>query len=394
MNGKENGSAHGDTPRDDSLVEDQSAGRNSSLKNDGEIAAKAKGAPQQSTPDGEGERLQKLIARAGIASRRAAEELITEGRVFVNGRAVKELGAKANPQTDRIVVDGKPIVFSDKASTVVLLHKPRGYVTTKSDPEKRAVVFDLLPKKLQHLHPVGRLDYDTAGVLILTDDGDLTHLLTHPSHGIEKVYHARARGEIKTEELKKLESGVWITEGEGSAQRKVKTLRCRAKLRAQTESNALVEIALREGRNRQVRRMLEAIGHPVSALRRISFAGVELEGLPSGAHRVLLDGEVHELRKRAARQLDKAKRQKDRPQPQDDFRDEETTRHKPVRFARKDDAAERRTSVKSSGSSKAAPKNASGKTRSTPRTSGSKPGNSKPDRKSTSLGERIRREWK
>jgi 23S rRNA pseudouridine2605 synthase len=251
---------------------------------------------------GHGERLQKLIARAGIASRRAAEELIASGRVAVNGEVVKELGAKANPQTDRVTVDGKVLALEEKAATVVLLHKPRGTVTTKSDPEKRATVLDLLPRKYKTLHPVGRLDFDTSGVLLLTDDGELTHLLTHPSHGVEKVYHVRVGGQVKPETLKRLQSGVWIGEG---AER-VKTAPCRAKLIAQTENNALLEIALREGRNRQVRRMMEAVGHPVSSLRRVSFAGVGLEGLPPGVHRVLLPGEVHQLKKRVAHQLEKA----------------------------------------------------------------------------------------
>lgn len=298
------------------------------------------------------ERLQKLIARAGIASRRAAEELITAGRVSINGHVIKELGAKANPRADKITVDGKPLILSDKAPTVVLLHKPRGTVTTKDDPEKRPTVFDLLPKKFKTLHSIGRLDFDTAGVLLLTDDGDLTHLLTHPSHGVEKVYHARVRGEVSPATLKKLQGGIWIESGEAGA----KTLPCRATLKAQTENNALVEIALREGRNRQVRKMLEAVGHPVSALRRVSFAGVELEGLLSGGHRVLLPGEVHELKKRATRQLEKAKRDRTKARGGNELK-------KATRPPRKHNP-------------KAKPK------RDTSR------------RESLPLGERIRREWK
>jgi pseudouridine synthase len=299
------------------------------------------------------ERLQKLIARAGIASRRAAEELIASGRVTVNGEVAKELGAKANPQTDRITVDGKVLALGEKTFTVLLLHKPRSTVTTKSDPEKRATVLDLLPRKYQTLHPIGRLDFDTSGVLLLTDDGALTHLLTHPSHGVEKVYHVRVGGQMRTDTLKALQNGVWI--GEGAE--KAKTAPCRVKLVAQTESNALLEIALREGRNRQVRRMMEAVGHPVSSLRRVSFAGVELEGLPSGAHRVLLPGEVHELKKRAAKQLERAQRNLKEPK--------RAAQPKSPRPAR---------------------------AKATPRSQPKSP--SKPKSAPTALGERIRREWK
>lgn len=217
----------------------------------------------------------------------------------VNGHVITELGAKADPLRDAITVDGRPVVVSRDVSTVVLLHKPRGYVTTKSDPQGRATVLDLLPKKLAHLNPIGRLDFNTTGVLLLTDDGDLLHLLTHPSHGVEKVYHARVDGKIASETLKKIESGIFIQDGEQT----VKTAPCRASVRAQTENNALVEIALREGRNRQVRKMLEAVGHRVSSLRRVRFANVELEELPVGAHRVLLSGEVHALRKMAEKSV-------------------------------------------------------------------------------------------
>jgi pseudouridine synthase len=250
------------------------------------------------------ERLQKLLSRAGIASRRAAETLITEGRVSVNGHVTTELGAKADPRADKIVVNGKPLVFSDAEKIVVLLHKPRGYVTTKSDPEGRATVLDLLPKKLAHLNPVGRLDFNTAGVLLLTDDGDLLHFLTHPSHGVDKVYHARVGGKVLPETIRKIESGIFIEDGE----KKVKTAPCRARVHAQTENNALVEITLHEGRNRQVRKMLEAVGHRVSSLRRVKFGNLELDEMPAGAYRTLLPGEVHALRKLAEKGVSKKSR--------------------------------------------------------------------------------------
>jgi pseudouridine synthase len=252
--------------------------------------------PRRKKPDAEkaaeqpsAERLQKLIARAGLASRRAAEELITGGKVSVNGHVITELGAKADPSTDRITVNGRPLQMPSGPATVVLLHKPRGVMTTRHDPEGRTTVLDLLPKNLQHLHPVGRLDYDTSGVLLLSDDGDLTHALTHPSHQVEKVYEVRVRGKVEEKTLDRLRRGVKLEDGP--------TAPCHVRVKAVTERNTLLEIALREGRNRQVRRMLEAVGHLVSSLRRVRFAGVALEGLPPGEHRLLLPAEVHQLRK-------------------------------------------------------------------------------------------------
>ena len=236
------------------------------------------------------ERLHKLIARAGIASRRASEDIIAQGRVLVNGIAVKEVGAKADPAVDRISVDGQPLRLSE-TTTVVLLHKPSGVMSTRKDPEGRTTVTHLMPDKYKHLHPIGRLDFDTSGVLFLTDDGDLTQLLTHPSHGVDKVYWARVRGTVTIDTLKKLESGIYLEDG--------KTAPCRARVRAQTEKNALVQLTLREGKNRQVRRMLEAVGHPVGSLRRVKLGGFGLDGLLSGEHRVLIDAEVHQLRKAA-----------------------------------------------------------------------------------------------
>lgn len=230
------------------------------------------------------------MARAGVASRRAAEELITQGRVSINGHITQELGAKADPDVDRILVDGRPLALPS-ASTVVVFHKPAGVVTTKSDPEGRTTFLHYLPKKWHSLHSIGRLDFDTSGVLLLTDDGELTQLLTHPSHGAEKVYWARVAGTVSVATLKQLEAGIWLEDG--------KTAPCRARVRAQTEKNALVQLTLTEGRNRQVRRMLEAVGHPVRALRRVRFAEIELDDIPSGGYRELIPAEVHVLKKYA-----------------------------------------------------------------------------------------------
>ncbi len=238
-----------------------------------------------------GERLQKLLARAGLSSRRAAEELIAAGRVSVNGHVITEPGQRADPSHDRITVDGQPLKLPTGPAIVLLMHKPTGVVTTRKDPEGRTTVTHLLPDKFKHLHPVGRLDYDTAGALLLTDDGSLTQLLTHPSHRVEKVYWARVKGHVSVATLKQLEAGVYLEDG--------KTAPCRARVRAQTEHNALIQLTLHEGRNRQVRRMMEAVGHPVRALRRVRVAGLGLEELLPGTFRQLLPGEVHALRKAA-----------------------------------------------------------------------------------------------
>ncbi|HEY0073723.1 MAG TPA: pseudouridine synthase [Abditibacteriaceae bacterium] len=258
--------------------------------------------PAESVENATGsERLQKLIARAGIMSRRKAEELIAEGRVSVNGHIIRELGAKADILNDHIVVDGTPL-RAPSAPVILVLHKPRGYMTTRHDPEGRATVMDLLPKKYQQFHPVGRLDYDTAGVLLLTNDGELTNLLTHPSHGVTKTYWARVKGKIKRETLQKLARGIMLEDGP--------TAPCQARLKAETENNSLIEVVLREGRNRQVRRMFDAIGHPVRALRRVGFANLDLVGLPPGAFRELLPGEARQLRRLALEKPSKSKPEK------------------------------------------------------------------------------------
>jgi pseudouridine synthase len=243
------------------------------------------------------ERLQKIIAKAGIASRRGAEQLILEGQVKVNGKIVTELGTKADIATDRITVGNKTIKPALLETTVLLLNKPKGYITTRDDPQNRPTVMDLIPVRYRNLHPVGRLDGDTSGVLLLTDDGELTQLLTHPSHNIEKIYAARVRGEVPPEKLQKLIEGVRIEINEKWVIAKAK----RARVIAKTDKNSLVEVTLQEGKNRQVRRMLEAVGHPVSALRRTHFAGIETEELRSGMYRELLPAEVKQLKKRAGK---------------------------------------------------------------------------------------------
>ena len=271
------------------------------------------------------ERVSKLIARTGLASRRAAEEIIAAGRVAVNGHFVSEQGSKADPNRDKITVDGTALKFEDKPPVVVVLHKPKYTITTRDDPENRPTVFDLLPHKYANLHPVGRLDFETSGVLLLCDDGQLTHLLTHPSHGVEKIYEARVRGEVSRETLEHLEKGVKLEDG--------LTAPCRARVLAQRDKNALLEITLREGRNRQARRMLEAVSHAASALRRVSFAGVELEGMAPGEHRELLPAEIKQLRRIAEMGLKSKSRPRSRPKPHPRQLPEDAEPEKPRREA-------------------------------------------------------------
>ena len=272
------------------------------------------------------ERVSKLIARAGLASRRAAEDLIAAGRVAINGHFVTEQGVKADPDKDKITVDGTALKLEDKPTTVVVLHKPKYTITTRDDPENRPTVFGLLPHKYANLHPVGRLDFETSGVLLLTDDGTLTHLLTHPSHGVEKIYEARARGEVGKEAIEHLERGVKLEDG--------MTAPCRARVLAQREKNALVELTLREGRNRQARRMLEAVGHAASSLRRVYFAGVELEGMAPGEHRELLPVEIKKLRRVAEAGLKAKSRPRSRPKPHPRPTPEDAEPEKPRREAK------------------------------------------------------------
>jgi 23S rRNA pseudouridine2605 synthase len=233
------------------------------------------------------ERLQKLIAAAGLASRREAECWISAGRVTVNGEAAA-LGESADPARDRIEVDGRPLLVVER-KYYVLLNKPSGYVTTLRDPEGRPVVTDLLREIPARLHPVGRLDLTTEGLLLLTNDGELTHRLAHPRHEVEKTYLVRVRGALTAAERRQLEEGVVLDDGL-TAPAKVEKVRV-------TGSHSWLEITIREGRNRQVRRMCEAVGHPVSRLKRIRLAFLELGVLPSGKYRMLSAAEVVRLKK-------------------------------------------------------------------------------------------------
>jgi 23S rRNA pseudouridine2605 synthase len=233
------------------------------------------------------ERLQKILANAGIASRRAAEELITAGRVAVNGAIVTELGTKADPERDRITLDGKP-VKAETARVYILLNKPVGYVTTLKDPQGRPVVTSLLKGVNERVYPVGRLDYNTEGLLLLTNDGELANRLMHPRHEVEKEYLVRVRGAVAPEQLRHLAAGVELEEG--------MTAPAAVKVARESENNTWLSITIHEGRYRQVRRMCEAVSLSVVRLKRSRYGSLEAGDLKPGEYRPLTPQEVAGLR--------------------------------------------------------------------------------------------------
>ena len=236
------------------------------------------------------ERLQKIISKAGAASRREAERLILAGRVTLNGRVVTELGTQADGEQDVIAIDGASI-SAPKQKLYFLLNKPKRCISAVKDDRGRRTVIDLLPEVEEYIYPVGRLDYDTEGLLLLTNDGDLMNGLLHPRYEIEKTYIAKAQGVVTGEDIKKLCRGIMLEDG--------MTAPARAKLleRADNGSWCRVQLIIHEGRNRQVRRMLQAIGHRVQELKRVAFAGLTLEGVPRGGYRSLTGEEVARLKK-------------------------------------------------------------------------------------------------
>jgi pseudouridine synthase len=235
-------------------------------------------------------RLQKIISAAGIASRRAAEKLIEEGRVTVNGRTVTELGTRADPDADDIRVDERRVKAAQR-HRYYLLNKPRGYVTTRSDPEHRPTVLDLLKGVREYVYPVGRLDFDSEGLLILTNDGDLAATLTHPRHEVERVYEAEVLGVPDAHDLARLRQGIVIDKRRTSpAQVDLVTDRRTA------GDTSLLRVTIHEGRTRQVRKMGDAIGHPVRSLRRVRIGPIADRHLRAGAYRELTPDEVRKLK--------------------------------------------------------------------------------------------------
>lgn len=233
------------------------------------------------------ERLQKVIAHAGVASRRKAEEMILEGKVKVNGKVVKELGVKVS-NSDRVEVEGVPL--EKEQPVYFLFYKPRGIISSVTDDKGRKTVTDFFPEIKERIYPVGRLDYETSGILLLTNDGEFANLLMHPRNEIEKEYIAKIKGIPLRENLKALEKGIVLEDG--------KTAPARTKVISidKKKGTSIVQLTIHEGKNRQVRRMFEAIGHPVLKLRRERYGFLDLRGLQAGEARELTAHEVKQLR--------------------------------------------------------------------------------------------------
>jgi pseudouridine synthase len=232
------------------------------------------------------ERLQKILARAGFASRRGAERLMLEGRVSVNGAIVRELGTKADLERDDVRVDGVR-VKAPKGPVYLVLNKPRGVVTTRSDPERRQTVMNLVPG-VAGLFPVGRLDVTTEGLILLTNDGAFAERVAHPRYEVPRVYHAKVSGVPDASALERLRRGVRV-DGELMAVDRVRVV--------EADNNAWVEVTLHEGKQHEVKRLLEAVGHPVSKLRRVAIGPVTSRGLEPGQFRALAPEEVEGLRR-------------------------------------------------------------------------------------------------
>ncbi len=230
-------------------------------------------------------RLQKFLAQCAVASRRGAEELIAAGKVRVNGK-VAALGTKIDPKKDKVTVSGKRIVNKEE-KMYIMLHKPRGFVTTMSDEQDRKCVADLVADAGVRLHPVGRLDRNSEGLLFMTNDGEFTNFLTHPSRHVSKVYRVTVRETVKEEQLEKMRDGI-VIEG-------IKTLPCDADVIQKEEGRTVIRMVLYEGRNREIRKMCEAVGLTVIRLKRTEIAGIKLGMLPQGRWRELTEKELKRL---------------------------------------------------------------------------------------------------
>ncbi len=290
------------------------------------MTAPRRDAPPPSTDETpRGDRLQKILAQAGIASRRAAEQIILDGRVQVNGEVVTELGTRADPDRDHIRVDGK-LLQGPEPQRYFMLNKPRGYVTTLDDPEGRPTVAKLLGQesqkkvtgehsKLPRLYPVGRLDYLSEGLLLMTNDGELANRLSKASAGVEKTYLVKISGKPTDEAIGQLRRGIMIDRGrlnEVKTGRRDRILTQPAKIeQVRGGENPWFEVTLTEGRNRQLRKMFEEVGHHVEKIRRIAFGALTLD-VPPGGFRELAQGEVQALNRAAAGK--KVERKRDRPE--------------------------------------------------------------------------------
>lgn len=232
-------------------------------------------------------RLQKFMAKAGVASRRKSEDIILQGRVKVNGEKITKLGTKVNPNIDIVEVDNIKINLENK-KVYILLNKPVGYVTTVKDEFNRKTVLDLIKGVKERIYPVGRLDYDTSGLLILTNDGDVTYKMTHPSFEIDKVYIGTVKGVPTEDEMKRFEEGL-IIDGYKTAPAKIEILK-------RNSDDSTLKITIHEGRNRQVRKMCEAINHPIIKLKRVSMGELTLSSLKVGKWRFLSKEEIKYLK--------------------------------------------------------------------------------------------------
>jgi 23S rRNA pseudouridine2605 synthase len=231
-------------------------------------------------------RLQKFLADAGIASRRAGEKLILEGSVTVNGKTVTQLGTKVDPQHDRVLVDGRPI--KAKRKLYVAVNKPPGYICSRSDPAQRKAVHDLLPREWATvLHSVGRLDFKSEGLIFYTNDGEFSLRLTHPRYGVRKKYMVTVKGEVTPEHIQTLQKGVYEADEVLRAER--------GRILKSNKSHSLVELTLAEGKNREVRRMFEVLGFEVERLQRVQIGSIKLGQLPRGKWRTLTEPEIKSL---------------------------------------------------------------------------------------------------
>jgi len=233
----------------------------------------------------QGERLQKVLARAGVGSRRRCEEYIRAGRVRVNGRTVTEMGLKVDPDRDTITFDGKPV--RSEQHIYLLLNKPVGYVSTVSDPQGRPIVTDLIPDIGKRIYPVGRLDLASEGALLLTNDGRLTNRILHPRYGVAKTYQVTLARRPSPAKLKQLEHGI-LLDG-------VKTLPARIRFVRKHNKGVVLEVVLHEGKKRQIRKMFAAIGHPVLRLKRTSYGGLSLGTLRPGEYRFLRQKDLQKI---------------------------------------------------------------------------------------------------
>jgi 23S rRNA pseudouridine2605 synthase len=252
------------------------------------------------------ERLQKILAHAGIASRRKAEQLIQEGKVEVNGRVVRELGTKADLSQDMIKVDGEAIAAAED-KVYYVLYKPAGCVTTLSDPEGRRTIKEYLTSIPERVYPVGRLDYDVEGALLVTNDGELAHELMHPRFGVRRTYLAKVPGVPRDEQIERLLNGVRLEDGRAKA--------LEAELQSRTPRNTWVRVVVAEGRSHLVKRLMEAVGLPIQRLHRSDYGGVGVQGLRPGEVRELTRHEVDHLQKQAGKKAEASTTHKVAPLP-------------------------------------------------------------------------------